>query len=66
MKLDVDMAKLLKLQQVAEQMTLSRRTCQRLVRAGTLPHFRLQGRIRVAEADVQRYIDARFIPARGN
>ena len=59
-------SRLLTLQDVAIRTTLSRRTIQRLVRAGTMPHYRLQGRIRIAPADVDKYLDARFIPARGN
>lgn len=60
----VNTNKLLTIRGAAERSTLSRRSIQRLVRDGTLPHYRLLGRIRVSENDVDKFVEARFVPAR--
>jgi len=59
------MARLMTIQSAAERTTLSRRSIQRLVRDGVLPCYRLLGRIRISESDVEKFLDSRFVPSRG-
>jgi excisionase family DNA binding protein len=48
---------LLTIDQAARELAVSRRTVARWIRAGTLPHVRLPGRlVRVAARDVQAII----------
>jgi len=58
------MGKMLTIQQVAEQTTLSRRSVQRLVKTHELPHYRVCNRVRFSPGDVDRFLSDRFVPAR--
>ncbi len=55
---------LLTVRQAAERSTLSRRTIQRLIKDGALGVYRVCSRVRIPAADLERYLDAHFTPAR--
>jgi excisionase family DNA binding protein len=48
--------------EVAELMRVSRMTVYRLIKQGELPATRVGSRYRVAEDDVDRFLQARFEP----
>lgn len=54
---DLVSAEVLTIPQVAERLKVSRNTVYRLIADGELPVVEVRGKSRVADADLQKYID---------
>ena len=55
--------KLLKVQQVAEELGMHPETIRRMVRAGEIPHLRIRGQIRIRSAALEIYLRKKEIAA---
>ncbi len=58
-------SRLLDLGEAARQLGISPMTVRRRVREGVMPHHRIGARILFSAADIQAYLDACAVPARG-
>lgn len=55
--------RLLDIQVVVEQTQVSARTWRRIIAAGRIGVLRIEGSVRIPEAELERYLSERFIPA---
>lgn len=47
----------------AQRISVSERTCRRIIRAGKIGVLRIEGSVRIPEKEIERYLAARFTPA---
>jgi excisionase family DNA binding protein len=47
----------------AQRLGVSERTCRRIIRAGKIGVLRIEGSIRIPEAELERFLSERFVPA---
>jgi excisionase family DNA binding protein len=48
---------------LAQRLGVSERTCRRIIRAGKIGIFRIEGSVRIPEVELERFLAERFTPA---